>query len=60
MADKFTDRHIPIADEMILSFMKFEAEGEVKFPEIKSDIWQLVSTEDREKFEIKKYVRKDG
>jgi len=48
------------ADELILSFMKFEAEGEVKFPEIKSVIWQLVSTEDREKFEIKKYVRRDG
>ena len=51
---------MPIADELILSFMKFEAEGEVKFPEIKSAIWQLVSTEDREKFEIKKYLRKDG
>jgi len=51
---------ISIADEMILSFMKFEAEGEIKFPEINSHIWQLVSTEDREKFEIKRYVRKDG
>jgi dihydrofolate reductase len=51
---------ISIADEMILSFMKFEAEGEIKFPEIISDIWQLVSTEDRKKFEIKIYVRKDG
>ena len=49
-----------IADELILSFMKFEAEGEVRFPEIRSETWQLVSTEDREKFEIKKYVRKDG
>jgi dihydrofolate reductase len=49
-----------IADELILSFMKFEAEGEVKFPEIISETWQLLSTEDREKFEIKKYVRKDG
>jgi dihydrofolate reductase len=50
---------ISIADEMILSIMKFEAEGEVKFPEIKSDTWQLVSAEDREKFEIKIYIRKD-
>jgi len=49
-----------IADEMILSFMKFEADGEVKFPEIKNDIWQLVSSEDREQFEIRIYVRKDG
>jgi dihydrofolate reductase len=51
---------ILIADEMILSFMKFEAEGDVKFPEIKKDVWNLVSTEDREKFEIKKYQRIDG
>jgi len=51
---------ISIADEMILSFMKFEAEGEIKFPEIKVDTWQLVSTEDREKFEIKRYIRADG
>lgn len=49
-----------VADEMILSFMKFEAEGEVKFPDIKSETWQLVSTEDTEKFQIKKYARKDG
>jgi len=51
---------IPLANEMILSFMKFEAEGEVQFPEIKNDIWQLVSSEDREQFEIRMYVRKDG
>jgi dihydrofolate reductase len=51
---------MPIADEMILSFMKFEADGEVKFPEINVDIWKLVSTEDREQFEIRVYVRKDG
>lgn len=51
---------IQIADEMILSFMKFEAEGEVLFPEIKISVWQLVSTEDREHFEIRKYIRKNG
>jgi dihydrofolate reductase len=48
---------MPIATEMILSFMKFEAEGEVTFPLIKQDTWQLVSTEDREQFEIRKYVK---
>ncbi len=42
------------ADQMILSFMKFEAEGEVIFPEIKSEIWQQVSKEEREQFEIRK------
>ena len=49
-----------IADELILSFMKFEAEGEVKFPEIKIDTWQLVSTEDKEQFEIRRYVKING
>ena len=49
-----------IADEMILSFMKFEAEGEVKFPEIKNDIWKRVSIEDREQFEIIRYVKING
>ena len=51
---------IPVVDEMILSFMKFEAEGEVKFPEIQNNIWKKVSKEDREQFEIIRYVRKDG
>ncbi|MGB5287327.1 MAG: dihydrofolate reductase [Ignavibacteriaceae bacterium] len=51
---------LPIADEMILSFMKFEAEGDVFFPEFESDTWQKVSSEDREQFEIVKYIRKHG
>ncbi len=50
---------VSFADEMILSFMKFEAGGDVKFPEINYDEWQLVSSEDREKFEIKRFNRKD-
>ena len=50
---------ISIADDMILSFMKFEAEGDVKFPEINYNDWKVVSVEDREKFEIKRYVRKN-
>ncbi len=41
-------------------FMKFEADGEVRFPEIKVDIWKQVSAEDREQFEIRKYVKKNG
>jgi len=50
---------ILFADKMILSFMKFEAEGDVKFPEINYNDWQVDSKEDREKFEIKRFVRKD-
>jgi hypothetical protein len=40
--------------------MKFEAEGEVTFPEIKPVTWKLVSTEDREQFEIRRYVKING
>jgi hypothetical protein len=39
--------------------MKFEAEGDVKFPEINYNDWEVVSTEDSEKFEIKRFVRKN-
>lgn len=48
------------ANEMILSFMKFEAEGEVTFPEIKPVTWKLVSTEDREQFEVRRYGKING
>lgn len=51
---------MPLADEMILSFMKFEAEGDVTFPEIKNTEWRIQSSEDREKFEIRIYVKKNG
>jgi len=54
---KIYTQALPLADEMILSFMKFEAEGEVIFPEIKAETWQLVSAEDREQFEVRRYVR---
>ena len=49
-----------LADEMILSFMKFEADGEITFPEINKSDWTINSTEDREQFEIRRYVRKNG
>lgn len=49
-----------LADEMILSFMKFKAVGEVTFPEIKPSDWEVISTEDREQFEIRRYVKRNG
>ena len=49
---------IEIADEMIISYMKFGAEGEINFPEISENNWEIASREDREKFEIVKYTRK--
>jgi dihydrofolate reductase len=48
------------ADELILSKLKFEAEGEINFPEINKDDWEKISTEDREQFEIVRYVRTNG
>ena len=51
---------IPLADEMILSFMKFEADGEITFPEILTSGWRIESTEDQEQFEIRRYIRKNA
>lgn len=49
---------IEIADEMILSFLTFEAEGDIYFPEIDEKIWKVTSREKREQFEIVFYARK--
>ncbi len=49
---------ISSADEMIISHMNFEAEGEVKFPEIDMNEWYIDSKDDREQFEIITYKRK--
>ena len=49
---------ISSADELIISHMKFEAEGEVKFPEIDMNEWYIDSKDDREQFEIITYKRK--
>jgi dihydrofolate reductase len=49
---------ISFVDEMIITFMKFEADGEVKFPEINNDDWAITKTKDEKLFEIFRYVRK--
>lgn len=46
------------ADEMIISIMKFDAEGDVFFPRIDPEIWKEVSRETREQFDIIRYVKK--
>lgn len=51
---------IPKADELILSHLKFEAEGEIKFPELDYADWEIIFTEDREQFKIVRYTRKNG
>jgi dihydrofolate reductase len=49
---------ISFVDEMIITFMKFEAEGEVKFPVYKKDEWKSEKIREHELFEIFRYVRK--
>lgn len=49
---------VEIADEMIISYMKFEASGEINFPKISEDIWEIDTRDEREKFEIVNYKRK--
>jgi dihydrofolate reductase len=50
---------IGLADEMIISFLDFEAEGDVYFPQIDEKIWKIKSTEKRSEFEIVNYVRRN-
>src|SRR5690606_25567969 len=43
---------ILFADEMIISHLDFEADGDVYFPEIDPEIWSVTSSEKRNQFEI--------
>jgi dihydrofolate reductase len=49
---------IEFADEMIISIMKFDAEGDVLFPEIDPGKWNEVSREVRDQFDIITYEKK--
>ena len=48
---------IGFADEMVISIMKFDAEGDVYFPEIDKTVWKELSREERDQFDIITYVR---
>jgi dihydrofolate reductase len=48
------------ADEMIISVMDFEAVGDIYFPEIDRNIWEIKNSEKRNEFEIFIYVRKEN
>jgi dihydrofolate reductase len=50
---------LPIVDEMIITFMKFEADGDVKFPVFNKDHWDKEKIKDHDLFEIFRYVRKN-
>ncbi len=46
-----------LVDEMIISWMDFDAEGEVSFPRFNESEWEVKSREKREQFEIVHYIR---
>lgn len=48
---------LPIVDEMIISIMKFEAEGDVHFPEFNEADWTKEKIIDKEHFEVYLYKR---
>ena len=52
------EKAISDADEMIISHMDFNAEGDVFFPKIDSAKWKIASREKRSEFEIVTYTRK--
>jgi dihydrofolate reductase len=47
------------ADEMIISIMDFNAEGDIYFPQIDDNIWKIYSKDKRSGFEIIYYLRKE-
>ena len=49
---------IPLADEMILSFMKFKAEGEILFPEYDENDWRKTDERNFEQFSVVTFIRK--
>ncbi len=50
---------ITFVDEMIITFMKFETEGEIIFPAINNVEWNIEKISDHDLFEIFRYVRKN-
>ncbi len=47
------------ADKMIITKMKFEAEGDVSFPKFNENEWVETKPEDFEEFTIHTYIRKE-
>lgn len=46
-------------DELLISYMKFNAEGDVYFPEIDLNVWEVKSIDSRNEFDIYTYIRKN-
>ena len=49
---------INLVDEMIISRLNFNADGEVSFPKFDENKWEIVKRDNREQFEIIWYKRK--
>lgn len=47
------------ADELLISYMKFNADGDIYFPEIDNNIWKVNRIEERNGFDIFNYIRKN-
>lgn len=48
-----------LADEMIISHLDFEAEGEVHFPKFDESKWEITDRDRRAQFEIVYYKKSD-
>jgi dihydrofolate reductase len=46
-------------DQMLISYMKFDAEGDIKFPQFDEQKWNANKIEDNELYEIFRYLRKN-
>lgn len=53
------NQSISFADEMIISHMKFDVVGEVKFPDFNVDDWKIISRDEKDEFEIVTYLRRN-
>lgn len=51
---------LKVADEMILSFMKFDAEGTIYFPRFEESDWKILERKNHEQFEVVHYARRNG
>lgn len=52
------EQSMSIADKIIISELKIEADGDRFFPQINSNEWQLVSSVDKSEFVINQYIRR--
>ena len=56
---KIYEQAMELADEMIISIMDFEANGDVYFPKINETVWEISDRQKGEGFEVLYYMRKN-